>query len=194
LTTDYQPPRGLEGVCKLADNMDLTGRSIVKFTFGEKECRVSSWKEAMIEILKIFNEEHPTELQKLAQSPDEGLAQRFNPTEEKWFEKIADGVYYKTLSSVYVMKRTLRELFTHCKVDQSSLTFYLGDESKKESKDSATKRENRDQMRRTYWSVALKKINDIPGFPCFHQTAPVSSGLISGLLEIPGGKNSLLHQ
>ncbi|MGI6402378.1 MAG: DUF4268 domain-containing protein [Thermoguttaceae bacterium] len=186
--TDYLPPIKDEEVCTLADNVDLTGRSILKFAYSGLERNVSSWNETMIEFLKIFNEEYPLELQKLASSSQEGLAKNFRTTEEEWYKKVIEGVYYNTLSSAQAKKNTLRELFSRYKIDHSSLTFYLGPESEKDSKDFATKREKRDQMRKAYWGVALEKINNIPSFQSFSKTNPVPGGIIPGHLGIPGVK------
>ncbi len=142
----------------------------------------------MIEFLKIFNEEFPLELQKLALSSQDGLAKNFLPTKEKWYIKVIDGVYYNTLSSAQTKKNTLRELFSRYNIDQSSLTFYLGPHSKKESIDAASKREIRYQMREEYWGLVLEKTNAIPDFPAFTKTRPLTWNSIPGHLGIPGVK------
>lgn len=129
-TTQYKPEEKQFESYTLEDEIDLTGRSIVKFSFKNTEQPVSTWIELFQHVVQILYAEDKSILAKILDSDqDTGLSLHFKSNSDgsnKHLE-IGDGIYIWTTTNTQSKLSGLKRLFKLYGEDPLDLVFYLRD-------------------------------------------------------------------
>lgn len=118
--------------CTLDDeDVNLTGRSIAKYSLQNVEQPVSSWSSMFEQVVKFLHEKDKSVLFELVHAPDEdsSLSAILSGTEDgvRIPLKIDDGIYIEKNTSTAYKISLLRRLFAHYEMNQADLVFYLKD-------------------------------------------------------------------
>lgn len=118
--------------CTLDDeDIDLTGRSIAKYSLQNVEQPVSSWSSMFEQVVKFLHEKDKSVLFGLVHAPDEdsALSAILSGTEDgvRVPLKIDDGIYMEKNTSTAYKISLLRRLFAHYEMNPADLVFYLKD-------------------------------------------------------------------
>lgn len=152
--TDYKPAKKQYDFCSLADeDIDLTGRDIVKYSYQGVERTVTSWAEVLEETIKYFHSKDRAVLTSLVyQSAQSGLSNylRQAPTKMRNAIQIDDHIYLEGHTNTMMKISILQRIFQLYNADPQDLVFYLKDQS--ENIQSDTKRHI---LRKEYWTYAL---------------------------------------
>lgn len=183
--TNYKPQEKQLESCTLDDDMDLKGRSIVRFVFKKTEMPVASWVEMYQKVLQILYAEDPTIITGLAVSKDEGIASHFTMntgTSNKWLE-IQDGIYVYTNTNTQSKANILNNLFKLYHEYAGNLVFYLKGDNEKPSEEDA----ERYAQRLRYWEFSLPIIRKAVGEKGpFHDVNPSTGSWINSAFGFGG--------
>ena len=118
--------------CTLDDeDIDLTGRSIAKYSLQNVEQPVSSWSSMFEQVVKFLHEKDKSVLFGLVHAPDEdsALSTILSGTEDGMRVplKIDDGIYVEKNTSTAYKISLLRRLFARYEMNPEDLVFYLKD-------------------------------------------------------------------
>lgn len=118
--------------CTLDDeDIDLTGRSIAKYSLQNVEQPVSSWSSMFEQVVKFLHEKDKSVLFGLVHAPDEdsALSAILSGTEDGMRVplKIDDGIYVEKNTSTAYKISLLRRLFARYEMNPADLVFYLKD-------------------------------------------------------------------
>lgn len=118
--------------CTLDDeDIDLTGRSIAKYSLQNVEQPVSSWSSMFEQVVKFLHEKDKSVLFGLVHAPDEdsALSAILSGTEDGMRVplKIDDGIYVEKNTSTAYKISLLRRLFARYEMNPEDLVFYLKD-------------------------------------------------------------------
>lgn len=124
--------------CTLDDeDIDLTGRSIAKYSLQNVEQPVSSWSSMFEQVVKFLHEKDKSVLFGLVHAPDEdsALSAILSGTEDGMRVplKIDDGIYVEKNTSTAYKISLLRRLFARYEMNPEDLVFYLKDVNSAES-------------------------------------------------------------
>ena len=189
--TDFKPAGKQTESYSLDDEVNLSGREIVRFGYKNTEQPVSSWIEMMEQILKILHAEDKSVLSRLAYSKDE--TNDLNAYVSSKTQDLRNALEIDT--DIYVERNTgtamkismLRKFFKAYGAKEEDLTFYL-----KDVNDAGTAREagTRYELRRRYWAFALPFIqqahDDGAGHGCFSGCTGSKENWVSGFFGIGG--------
>lgn len=139
------------------ENISLTGRDIVKYSYVNIEQPVSSWVDMFEHVVMFLHQKDRSILTELAygagNNNDLGNYVSSDKTALRSALRIDEGVYIEKNTSTALKISILRRLFALYKIDPMDLVFYLRDpESEK------TAEANRFNIRRKYWAYALPMI------------------------------------
>ena len=183
--TSFSPAEKEYDSCALDDeDVDLTGRDIVKYSYQNVEQPVTSWADMFEHIVKYLHQKDKSILINLAYSQNGDLANYVSTTEDNLRSaiKIDENVYFTVNTSTSMKMSLLRRLFMLYGTDPMDLVFYLKDpESEKESTTT------RLDIRKRYWQYALPIIqqqNADRG--CFKNCNPTGSNSTYGYFGISG--------
>lgn len=118
----FVPQRRRDETFGLEDDYDLTGKPILAFSFRDTVNRVSSWKEMMIDVVKMIYEEQPAMINHLTDSSDFYDLSRVT---DHYRSEIMPEVFLYTSSSTKSKLETLRRIFTFCHLDYTLLEFQV---------------------------------------------------------------------
>lgn len=173
--------------CTLDDeNVELTGRDIVKYSYQNVEQPVSSWADMFEHIVKFLHQKDKSVLSGLAYSTSAttDLANYVSSTEAglRSALKIDDNIYMERNTSTALKMSILRRLFVLYDADPMDLVFYLKDaESEKIAEAS------RYEIRKRYWTYALPIIQKQHAHRgTFSNCNPTTSNTESGFFGISG--------
>ena len=173
--------------CTLDDeNVELTGRDIVKYSYQNVEQPVSSWADMFEHIVKFLHQKDKSVLSGLAYSTSSttDLANYVSSTEAglRSALKIDDNIYMERNTSTALKMSVLRRLFVLYDADPMDLVFYLKDaESEKVAEAS------RYEIRKRYWTYALPIIQKQHAHRgTFSNCNPTTSNTESGFFGISG--------
>lgn len=168
----------------LEDEDVLSGRLIAKFNFKNTEQPVTSWVEMYQKVLQILYAEDKTVITKLALSEDDGLALHFSFDSTAFTKsvEIGDGINVWTNTNTQSKLSNLNKLFNLYGIDASELTFYLRDENDDNESELGTRYE----VRRRYWTHALKYIHEVHGDGSFSNVNPSKENWINGFFGVSG--------
>ena len=187
-STKYRPAVKEEDSCTLADDEDLTGRQIERFSYRNSEQPVSSWSEMFQRMIQILYAEDKTLISGLAASDDEGLASHFayEPQNLKKYHEIGDGIYVWTNTNTSGKLSILSRLFKLYDLDPSDLTFYLRDADEDEDEDENAQ-VGKYELRKRYWTYALPiiKAANVENGP-FSNVSPGKDNAIRGYFGVSG--------
>lgn len=169
----------------LDDDVNLGGRTIVRFGFKNTEQPVDSWVTMMEQVLKILHAEDKSVLTKLAYSTDSenDLSQYVSrdPQKLRGPMEIDQGIFVERNTSTNTKISLLRKFFKAYDQSQEDLVFYLKDQDEKKAEEEEG---TRAAKRRGYWTYALEQIK--AANENFQNTNPTSGYWISGWFGISG--------
>lgn len=186
-TTEFKPAEREFDSCTLDDeNVNLTGRDIVKYSYQNVERPVSSWADMFEHVVQFLHQKDRSILNGLAHrtSGSMDLSNYVSNTEQglRSALKIDDNIYIERNTSTALKLSILRRLFSSYDADSMDLVFFLKDEgSEKAAEDS------RYDIRKRYWTYALPIIQKQHAHRgSFNNVSPGISNTVSGFFGISG--------
>lgn len=186
-STQFVPAEKEFDSCTLDDeNVDLTGRDIVKYSYQNTEQPVSSWADMLEHVVKYLHQKDKSVLSGLAysRSANADLTVYVNTDPDKLRSpfKVDEGIYFEKGTSTLLKMSTLRRLFMLYNLDPSDLVFYLRDEESNKAAD-----ESRFELRKRYWTYALPIIQQAHSKRrLFSNAVPGTSNWCSGYFGVGG--------
>ena len=178
-------------VYSLDDDVELSGREIVRFGYKNTEQPVTSWIDMMEQVLKMLHAEDKLVLSRLAYS--KGTANDLDayvsnkPQDLRNALEIETDIYVERNTSTSTKISMLRKFFKAYGANEEDLMFYL-----KDMNDDGTAQEagTRYELRRRYWAFALPYIqqahDDGNGHGCFSGCTTSKENWLSGFFGIGG--------
>jgi uncharacterized protein with ParB-like and HNH nuclease domain len=162
--TSYQPAEKQLDSYTLEDDVDLSGREIVRFGYKNTEQPVDSWITMMVQILKILHAEDKSVMALLAHTdnPDDELNDYIsdNPADLRGALEIDQDIYLERNTSTSTKLSILRKFFKAYGQNPEELVFYLKDQNTDQKAEEAG---TRFELRRRYWAFALEHIKTAHG-------------------------------
>lgn len=186
-TTKFVPAEKEFDSCTLDDeNVDLTGRDIVKYSYQNIEQPVTSWADMLEHVIKYLHQRDKSVLSGLAysQSSTTDLVTYISTDPEKLRSaiKVDEDIYFEKGTSTSLKLSILRRLFALYDIDPMDLVFYLRDAESDKVSD-----EGRYELRKRYWTYALPFIQKAHSHRgSFSNVNPVTSNWIAGSFGIGG--------
>ena len=186
--TVYQPEEKQLDSYSLEDDVDLSGRDIIRFGYRNTEQPVDSWISMMEQVLKMLHSEDRAVLMHLAhsQNSDEELSGYVsaNPADLRGALQIDEEIYVERNTSTNTKISMLRKFFKAYGQNLGELVFYLKDANKDISSDEVSPRQ---EMRKRYWTLALEKIKEAHSEDgSFKNVNPTKGYWINGSFGISG--------
>lgn len=189
--TDFKPAEKQMDTYSLDDDVELSGRDIVRFGYKNTEQPVTSWIDMMEQVLKILHAEDKSVLSRLAYSKGETNdldAYVSNKSQDlRNALEIDTDIYVERNTSTSTKISMLRKFFKAYGANEEDLIFYL-----KDANDDGTAQEagTRYELRRRYWAFALPYIqkahDDGTGHGCFSGCTTSKENWLSGFFGIGG--------
>lgn len=189
--SDFKPAEKQMDSYSLDDDVDLSGRDIVRFGYKNTEQPVTSWIDMMEQILKILHAEDKSVLSRLAYSKGEtndlDSYVSNKPQDLRNALEIDTDIYVERNTSTSTKISMLRKFFKAYGANEEDLVFYL-----KDANDDGTAQEagTRYELRRRYWAFALPYIqqahDDGTGHGCFSGCTTSKENWLSGFFGIGG--------
>ena len=156
--TKFVPAEKEFDSCSLDDeNVELTGRDIVKYSYQNLEQPVTSWADMLEHVVKYHHQKDKSVLSGLAysQSSTTDLVSYIStdPNKLRSAIKVDEDIYFEKGSSTALKLSILRRLFALYDLDPMDLVFYLRDAESDKVAD-----EGRSEIRKRYWTYALPMI------------------------------------
>ena len=186
--TDFKPAEKQLDTYTLEDDVDLSGREIIRFRYKNAEQTVESWVIMMEQILKILHTEDQSVLKKLAHlsGADQELAAYVSDTPDalRAAIQIDQDLYVERNTSTNTKITLLRKFFKAFGENPESLVFYLKDPAEDKT---AGEEGTRFELRRHYWALALEHIKSAQGENGpFKNVNPTKSCYLHGWFGISG--------
>lgn len=186
--TVYSPAEKQLDAYSLEDDVDLSGREIIRFAYKSTEQPVGSWILMMEQMLKILHAEDKSVLTRLAHidNPDDELNAYVsdNPADLRGALEIEQGIYLERNTSTSTKISMLKKFFKAYGTNPEDLVFYLKDEGANDRADEAG---TRFEIRRKYWKKALPFIHESHAEDgCFSNVTTSKMNWISGTIGIGG--------
>ena len=186
--TDFKPAEKQLDTYTLEDDVDLSGREIIRFRYKNAEQAVDSWTTMMEQILKILHTEDQSVLKKLAHlsGADQELAAYVSDTPDalRAANQIDQDLYVERNTSTNTKITLLRKFFKAFGENPESLVFYLKDPAEDKT---AGEEGTRFELRRRYWALALEHIKAAHGENGpFKNVNPTKSCYLNGWFGISG--------
>lgn len=155
--TDFKPAEKQFDSYTLEDDVDLSGRDILRFGFKNTEQPVDSWITMQEQVLKILHAEDKAVLMRLANSENLGDSLTeyvsVNPARLRGTLEIEPGLYVERNTSTNTKISMLRKFFKEYGQNPEELVFYLKDQNVDRR---ASEAGTRFELRRRYWDLALE--------------------------------------
>lgn len=181
--SSYAPPQKQYDEVALDDEINLTGRTIVKYRFRGIEHDTTSWAEMYAAVLKELHNAEKSYLNYLADADDSvELSIHVSRAPDIFTScvKVDEDIYVWTGTATQYKINLLRKFFEHYHQDSEDLVFYIDD-----TKDTGTDEEaERYKLRRRYWEKVLPAIQAETG--TFRYVTSTKNNAISGSTEKPG--------
>ena len=189
--TDFQPEEKQIDSYSLDDDVDLSGRDIVRFGYKNTEQPVTSWIDMMEQILKILHAEDKSVLSRLAYSTDDtndlNVYVSHNSQDLRNALEIDTDIFVERNTSTSTKISMLRKFFKAYGANEADLVFYLKDSNVDTAAQEAG---TRYELRRRYWAFALPYIqqshDDGTGRGCFSGCTTSKENWLSGFFGIGG--------
>lgn len=190
-TTDFKPTEKQMDSYSLDDDVDLSGRDIVRFSYKNMEQPVTSWADMMERILKILHAEDKSVLSRLAYSKaaSNGLDAYVsnNVQDLRSAFEIDNDIFVEKNTSTSTKISMLHKFFKAYGANKEDLIFYLKDINENSKVQEIS---TRYELRRRYWTFALPYIqqahNEGTGQGCFSRCTTTKSNWLSGFFGIGG--------
>lgn len=185
--TNFKPKEKEFDSCTLDDeNYDLTGRSILKYSYQNAETPVDSWQDMYVHVVKYLYSLDQSVLAELVRQKDENniLKSYFGNTPDNMREpmELDDHIYMERNTNTKMKISALRRLFPMYHLDPMDLAFYLKDEKSTSKKD-----DQRYDIRMRYWEHALPKLQVAHADSgCFDRVIPHVDRSMNGYFGISG--------
>ena len=186
-STKFVPAEKEFDSCSLDDeNVDLTGRDIVKYSYQNLEQPVTSWADMLEHVVKYLHQKDKSVLSGLAysQSSTTDLVTYIStdPNKLRSAIKVDEDIYFEKGSSTALKLSILRRLFALYDLDPMDLVFYLRDAESDKVAD-----EGRSEIRKRYWTYALPMIQQAHSHRgSFSNVTPGTSNWCSGYFGVGG--------
>ena len=181
--SSYAPPQKQYDEVALDDEINLTGRTIVKYRFRGIEHDTTSWAEMYAAVLKELHNAEKSYLNYLADADDSvELSIHVSRAPDNFTScvKVDEDIYVWTGTATQYKINLLRKFFEHYHQDSEDLVFYIDD-----TKDTGTDEEaERYKLRRRYWEKVLPAIQAETG--TFRYVTSTKNNALSGSTEKPG--------
>lgn len=167
----------------LDDEINLTGRTLVKYRFRGIEHDTTSWAEMYAAVLKELHNADKSYLNYLADADDSvDLSIHVSRTSDNYTScvKVDEDIYVWTGTTTQYKINLLRKFLEQYKQDPSDLVFFLDDAKDTGSEDEA----ERHKIRRKYWEKALPLIQKTTG--SFQNANPQKNNAVYGGTNKPG--------
>ena len=186
--TDFKPAEKQLDTYTLEDDVDLSGREIIRFRYKNAEQTVDSWVVMMEQVLKILHTEDQSVLTKLAHmnSSEHDLAVYVSNTPDslRAAMQIDRDLFVERNTSTYTKITLLRKFFKAFGENPESLVFYLKDPAEDKT---AGEEGTRYELRRRYWALAMEHIKAAHGESGpFKNVNPTKSCYLHGWFGISG--------
>ena len=186
--TDFKPAEKQLDTYTLEDDVDLSGREIIRFRYKNAEQTVDSWVVMMEQVLKILHTEDQSVLTKLAHmnSSEHDLAVYVSNTPDllRAAMQIDRELFVERNTSTNTKITLLRKFFKAFGENPESLVFYLKDPAEDKT---AGEEGTRFELRRRYWALALEHIKAAHGENGpFRNVNPTKSCYLHGWFGISG--------
>ena len=163
-TTGFKPEEKQLDAYTLEDDVDLSGREILRFGFKNIEQPVDSWITMQYQVLKILHAEDKAVLTRLANTddPNDDLCDYVssNPSKLRGALELESGLYLERNTSTNIKISMLRKFFKAFGQNPEELVFYLKDlDADRKAEEAGT----RFEKRRRYWEMALEYIKAANG-------------------------------
>lgn len=192
-STEFKPAEKEFDSCTLDDeNVDLTGRDIVKYSYQNVEQPVSSWADMFEHVVQFLHQKDRSILAGLAYSTSGSMAlSNYVSNAEQGLRsalKIDDNIYVERNTSTALRMSILRRLFALYDADPMDLVFFLKDEESEKAAEAS-----RYDNRKRYWTYALPIIQKQHAHRgSFSNVSPGTSNTVSGFFGISGFKISCI--
>ena len=184
-STAYQPAQQELESCTLDDDeLNLTGRTLQRYSYQTVEQPAASWADMFEYMVKYLHQKDKSVLYHLASSTASDLAGYIsaNPASLRTPLQVDDRLYIEKNTSTASKLNLLRKLFALYHADPDDLVFYLRDSDSGQAAESA-----RSDLRLQYWTYALpliQKQNLRRGI--FSGVKPSTYNSLSGFFGIGG--------
>ncbi|MCR5802641.1 MAG: DUF4268 domain-containing protein [Clostridia bacterium] len=162
--SSFKPAEKQYDSYSLEDDVDLSGRELVRFGYKNTEQPVDSWIIMQERVVKMLHAEDKSVLSHLANTdnPDDDLNDYVssNPSNLRGALEIDEGIYMERNTSTNTKISMLRKFFKAYGQNPEDLVFYLKDEEADDNEDEAG---TRYETRRKYWTYALEIIKSAHG-------------------------------
>ena len=162
--TPYKPVEKQFDSYSLEDDVDLSGRELVRFGYKNTEQPVDSWITMMEHVLKLLHADDKSVLTRLAhtKNPEDELDDYVsdNPSDLRGALEIEPGIYLERNTSTNTKISMLRKFFKAYGQNPEELIFYLKDQNEGKKEEEAG---TRYEIRRRYWAFALEHIKSAHG-------------------------------
>ena len=185
--TEFKPAEKEFDSCTLDDeNVDLTGRDIVKYSYQNVEQPVSSWADMFEHVVQFLHQKDRSILVGLAYSTSGSMdLSNYVSNAEQGLRsalKIDDNIYVERNTSTALKMSILRRLFALYDADPMDLVFFLKDEESEKAAEAS-----RYDIRKRYWTYALPIIQKQHAHRgSFSNVSPGTSNKVSGFFGISG--------
>lgn len=189
--TAFKPTEKQMDSYSLEDDVELSGREIIRFGYKNTEQPVTSWIDMMEQILKILHAEDKSILSRLAYSKgdsnDLDAYVSHDPKDLRTALEIDTNIYVERNTSTSTKISMLRKFFKAYGTKEEDLVFYLKDTN---DSDSAQEADARHELHHRYWAFALPHIqqahDDGTGHGCFSGCSAAKGNWLSGSFGIGG--------
>lgn len=189
--TDFKPEEKQVDSYSLDDDVELSGRDIVRFGYKNTEQPVTSWIDMMEQILKILHAEDKAVLSRMAYSTDDtndlNTYVSHTPQDLRNALEIDTDIFVERNTSTSTKISMLRKFFKAYGANETDLVFYLKDSNEDTAAQEAG---TRYALRRRYWAFALPYIqqahDDGTGRGCFSGCTTSKENWLSGFFGIGG--------
>lgn len=189
--TEFKPAEKQVDSYSLDDDVELSGREIVRFGYKNTEQPVTSWIDMMEQVLKILHAEDKSILSRLAYSKgasnDLDAYVSNKPQDLRNALEIDTDIYVERNTSTSTKISMLHKFFKAYGANEEDLIFYLKDVN---DDGSAQEAGTRYELRRRYWAFALPCIqqahDDGTGHGCFSGCTTSKENWMSGFFGIGG--------
>lgn len=182
--TSYEPPEDELIVFSLADDIDIAGQRIMRFSLEGAEQNVDSWLEMFGKVIGALYLNNPTPLnQAITSEKTYNLVSDFlilTPISDGEVNKISEGLYFKAGTNNQEKLNLLRIILALYNIEETDLVFYL----RKPEPRVVTPESGVPKLRYDFWSFALPGIIKQTGR--FKNRNPLSCNVYNSETEIKG--------
>ncbi|WP_455684376.1 DUF4268 domain-containing protein [Thomasclavelia sp.] len=183
--TNYLPAEKQMDSITLEEDVSLSGRQIVRFSFKKAEQPVTSWVDMYERVVKLLHSDEKSVLNHLvAKKGDYDLSVYFSDNKNMLRSalQIDENIYTEKNTSTDMKLSILRRLVKLYDVDPNDFVFYLRDENEENEDEPGS----RFELRRRYWTYALDFIHEAHGNKSFSNVNATIENYISGFIGVSG--------